>query len=300
MTPGFAAVDWGTTSFRLWLIDETGAVRGRRSAPTGMGQLGAGEYAPLLEDHLDSLGADPSLPVVIAGMAGARGGWVEAPYADITHGVAGLAASAVRVPHPRRDLRILPGLKQLEPANVMRGEETQIAGFLVDAPEHTGVLCLPGTHTKWVLVEEGRLLRFATAMTGELFALLAKTSVLRHSVGEDGLDDYTFRAAVREAADAPGGPMLPLFGVRANALLHDAGPAEGRSRLSGLLIGAELAATRAYWSGRPVDIIGAPELARNYQIALAVMGTAARQHDAEKLTLAGLKSAFAKMNRRET
>ena len=175
----------------------------------------------------------------------------------------------------------------------MRGEETQIAGLLATAPGFDGIACLPGTHTKWAHVSAGEVVSFASFMTGEIFALLAGTSVLRHTVAAEGWSDADFLEAAEDGLNRPERVAARLFGLRAEALLHGLDPVRARSRLSGLLIGAELAGARAYWLGRDVAIIGAVQLAAAYRAALNLGGLDARVLDATEMTLAGLAAARA-------
>ena len=129
---GYVAVDWGTSSFRLWLVDRAGAVLEERRSPEGMMVASKLGFAAVLQSHLDAVGAGNDLPVVICGMAGARQGWVEAGYIDTPAQLASILARAVAVPGLSRDVRILPGIAQRDPnaPDVMRGEETQLLGAL--------------------------------------------------------------------------------------------------------------------------------------------------------------------------
>ena len=135
------------------------------------------------------------------------------------------------------------------------------------------------------------MVSFASFMTGELFALLAGASVLRHGVGADGWSDADFAEAVAETLSHPERLSGRLFGIRAEGLLAGLAPERARARLSGLLIGAELAAARPYWLGREVALIGAPALAAAYRDALALCGLDARIRDATDMTIAGLAAA---------
>jgi 2-dehydro-3-deoxygalactonokinase len=173
----------------------------------------------------------------------------------------------------------------------MRGEETQIAGFLRRDPGYDGVLCLPGTHSKWVLISAGEIVGFQTVMTGEVFALLATQSVLRHTTGDATVEAAAFDTGVSQALARPEALTARLFSLRAEPLLTGLGPAAARSRLSGLLIGSELAAVKSWWLGRRVTLIGAPDLAELYARALAAQGVAAERTDAAGLTLDGLRAA---------
>ena len=285
------AVDWGTSSVRLWVLDEDDTVLAETRGARGMGTLGPGDYAGVLDDELARLGVDEAVPVIVSGMAGAAQGWREAPYLPLDADLAQLGCHAVRVEGIGRDVRILPGLRQDAPPNVMRGEETQIAGFLATAPRFDGTLCLPGTHTKWVRLEGGVVRAFTTCMSGEQFALLSNRSTLRYGLSGEGWDDTAFETAVREVVASPSRLATALFELRADALLHARPAAASRARLSGLLIGFELAAVSDYRTSGDVCLIGDATLCARYRDALALAGRPASLHDATALTVAGLAAA---------
>ncbi|MEM9240386.1 MAG: 2-dehydro-3-deoxygalactonokinase, partial [Pseudomonadota bacterium] len=158
-------------------------------------------------------------------------------------------------------------------------------------PDFDGVLCLPGTHCKWIHISAAEIVSFQTAMTSELFALLSKQSVLRHSLSGSDQDLDAFDEAVSETLSRPERLAQNLFGIRAQGLLQGEDPARARGRLAGLLIGAELAATRPYWLGQQVLIAGAPYLTARYERALSAQGAPCQSRDVEDLTLAGLRLA---------
>jgi 2-dehydro-3-deoxygalactonokinase len=289
------AADWGTSNLRVWAMSAGGAVLARAESEDGMGRLDRAGFEPALIRLIAPwLPADRVTTVVACGMVGSRQGWIEAPYRTVpcTPLDAGRMVSP-KVTDGRVVVRIVPGLKQDQPADVMRGEETQIAGFLAGNPDFDGVLCLPGTHCKWVRVSAGEVTGFQTCLTGELFAVLAGQSVLRHSVGKDGWDDAAFAEAVSDAISRPERVASRLFTIRADGLLTGLSPAVARARLSGLLIGMELAATRGYWLGQDVALIGADKVSAAYLAALAAQGISARQMQVADMTLAGLTAARA-------
>lgn len=283
------AVDWGTSHLRAWLMRGDGSIMERRQSADGMGTLDRAGFEPALQTLCgDVLPA----PVLACGMVGSRQGWAEAPYATVPC-VPPSAQTATVAPtlQPGLSVRILPGVKQVSPADVMRGEETQIAGYLATNPGFDGVICLPGTHTKWAHISAGEIVSFRTAMTGEMFALLSTHSVLRHSVG-DGWDDGAFATGVDQAISRPEGLAAALFSLRAEGLLDGLDPNAARARLSGLLIGAELASMRPYWLGQQVAMIGAQALSQAYATALTAQGVPVAQARAEDMTLAGLTAAY--------
>src|SRR5882757_7943885 len=244
--PCYVAIDWGTSSFRLWLMDAAGSICGERRSDEGMTVAAKAGFASVLQAHLDALGAAADLPVVICGMAGARQGWVEAGYIDTPAHLSDVLGRAVAVPGQARDIRILPGIAQRDATapDVMRGEETQLLGALgLNATDEADV-CMPGTHSKWVRVRSGTVERFATFMTGELFGAVARDTILSHAVAgaDEAVDADAFRSAVADACAAPARAANLLFRVRSRQLLFGGRASAARETISGTLIGLELAA----------------------------------------------------------
>ncbi len=297
MTPEWIAVDWGTSHLRAFAMQGTQATA-EVSSDNGMGKLVRDQFETALLDLITPWLTGP-VDIVACGMVGSRQGWHEAPYRAVPCTPLDPAA-LVRVPtlDPRLRLTIVPGLKQPVPADVMRGEETQIAGALALLPDFDGVLCLPGTHSKWVRVSAGEVVSFQTCMTGEVFALLSQQSVLRHGVQGDGWDDAAFDGALSDALSRPERLASRLFSLRAEGLLNNLSQMAAKARLSGLLIGVELAATKPYWLGQPVAIVGADRLAAIYARALTAQGAVPRLLSVRDATLAGL--AFARRGAHHT
>jgi len=286
-TMDWIAVDWGTSSLRVWGMCGARTLRSARSE-RGMGTLSRDGFEPaLLELVGDWPGGAGPMPVFACGMVGSRQGWVEAPYRGVPcTPLDPAAAVAAPVRDRRLAVRVVPGLRQDRPADVMRGEETQIAGFLAGNPGWDGVVCLPGTHSKWVHLSAGEVVSFQTFLTGEMFALLSEQSVLRHSLA--GWDAAGFAEGLDAGLERPERLLSRLFSIRAEGLLAGLDPAVARARLSGLLIGAELAAARPYWLGRQVAVIGAEGVGRAYAEALARLSVPVSRHDGGAMTLAGL------------
>ncbi|MFB9221783.1 2-dehydro-3-deoxygalactonokinase [Paracoccus cavernae] len=292
-SPDWIAVDWGTTRLRVWAMGDTGA-RAARSADRGMAGLSPEEFEPALFNLIeDWLPESEAIEIIACGMVGARTGWIEADYRAIPcppldpH-----RAIRPKVRDPRLSVRILPGLSQANPPDVMRGEETQIAGFLAENPGYEGALCLPGTHSKWVRIKDGAVTSFQTFMTGEQFALMSQQSVLRLSIGAVEPSAEAFDAAAEAVLADPHLAMRGLFGLRASALLEGATGSQIAGRLSGLLIGAEIAAAREFWESGPVTLIAAPALTALYARALGFAGCTPAVTDGGALVLAGLTSAY--------
>lgn len=292
-----ALADWGTSSFRLWRLDEAGRVVGERRSEEGLIAAGAIGFSKVLEGHLAALGAPDDLPVVACGMIGARSGWAEAAYLETPVHLSEIARRATPVPSARRPVAILPGICQRSTAtpDVMRGEETKLLGLGTDAD---GLVAMPGTHTKWARIEAGRLTGFSTVMTGEIFAHMraGERSVLRGAV-EDAepvsAGDPSFLAAVGESLAAPELTTNRLFGLRAGWLIEGWSPTNVLARLSGLLIGLEIAgAARIHGDLSGTTLISGGPSSDLYAAALSAAGFAdIRRVDADTAVLAGLSIA---------
>jgi 2-dehydro-3-deoxygalactonokinase len=296
-SPAFAAADWGTTRLRVWLLSRTGDVLAERRSDEGLLAAQPDRFAAILEHHLAAMGAPADLPVIVCGMAGARQGWVEAPYVGVSAALGDIFAASVRVPDLAREVRIVPGLAQRDAAapDVMRGEETQLAGAGLAEGSH--LVCMPGTHSKWVRVEDGVVTAFQTVMTGELFSVLSAHSILRHSTGGEaaGVDPGApaFRSAVLAALAEPAALETRLFRIRAATLLQGTGEADARAGLSGLLLGAEIAAClqRFGHPDRPIVLVASGALRDLYAAALGLAGLSLSSVDADVAVRRGLECA---------
>ena len=303
------AVDWGSTHLRAYALNEDNQLLDEKTSDKGMGALSPQEFEPALLDLIsdwlppnDAVKHNPSraITVIACGMVGARQGWSEAPYVptpcyatSIEHMI------AVSTQDQRIEMKILAGVSQANPADIMRGEETQIAGLLADLnnaesnnPTPISTVCLPGTHSKWVSLNNEKIAHFATFMTGEVFSLLSEKSMLRHTVSSDDWDNIAFLDGVATSTKEPQDLLSNCFRLRASDLLDGLSSASARSRLSGLIIGSELAGAKPYWSGQTVALIGDPALSKLYSDALNSLGINSAIFDPKQLTLQGLTRAY--------
>ena len=296
--PAYVAVDWGTSSFRLWLVDRAGQVLAERRSSEGMLAAAKTGFPAVLQSHLAAVEAPDHLPVLVCGMAGAKTGWVEAGYVDTPAPLAAILKQAVRVPGQARDIRILPGIAQRDASapDVMRGEETQLLGALGLDAAGEALVCMPGTHSKWVRVKAGVVERFSTFMTGELFSVVSRETILSLAVaGADEAEDVaSFKAAVKAAYEAPAFGANHLFGARSRQLLFGGTPAAARETLSGTLIGVELAAGLSGTVPHAgVALIASGRLAMLYRLAFEALSVTARPVDADDAVRRGLSMAAA-------
>jgi len=289
------AVDWGTSTLRAWAMGRDGTVLAEATSDQGMGGLPPGPdsfEAALLALVSPWLTRGAVTEVLACGMVGSRQGWVEAGYRRVpTAALAAEALTPARTHDPRLKVHVLSGISQHNPWDVMRGEETQIAGLLAAQPKFEGVVALPGTHTKWVQILDGEVFHFASFMTGELFALLSNHSVLRHSVDAKGFAKDSFIAAVEDTLSRPERVAAQIFGLRAEHLLKGEDPVIAASRLSGLLLGLELAGAKPYWLGQPIALVASGQHATCYSTALEVVGASFEVFNPDDCVLSGLRAA---------
>lgn len=289
MAAPFLAVDWGTTNRRGYVVGEDGKVLREHEDGRGILEVIAsgGDYAGALTELKAGLGFDGL--VLMAGMVGSNRGWVEARYVRCPASLDDLAANLAWV-EPGR-VAIVPGLSFLDHplADVMRGEEVQILGGVADGllPDKC-LVCHPGTHNKWIEVDGGRIEAFRTVMTGELFNLLRKHSILSDLLDRDAEPGAAFSAGVDHGLAHPD-LTAELFQVRARVLLGEAAREDAASYVSGLLIGNDLRVGLGRQRHDHVHVVGRPELTRLFATALGQTGRAATQLDGEGAFVAGMR-----------
>jgi 2-dehydro-3-deoxygalactonokinase len=287
-------IDWGTTNARAYRIGGDGSLVEKRELKLGILNVPPrgfrDAFETLTKDWREPGSAIP--PVLMSGMIGSRQGWIEANYATCPAGVEQLAALSVPVPDVPAAW-IVPGVKTSGTTgrnDVMRGEEVQILGALKLTGVDEAVICLPGTHSKWAKAEQAAISDFATAMTGEVFDLLCRHSILGKLMApcaENNIE--AFRHGVERAAQK-GGLLNHLFAVRADGLFGDVAPESLGDYLSGILIGSEIAElSRLYPAiGDPVALVGNPLLTTRYETAMGMAGIRPLTVVAEQATLTGL------------
>ena len=268
------AIDWGTSSARAYALDRLGKLVSEHSAPLGVQRVTGGGFVEALRVLCGGEVPD-AVPLIASGMIGSRQGWVEAPYCKCPAGFSAIAAALTSVPGTR--LFIVPGLMCHgvdEVPDVMRGEETQVFGALPEKIGARQVLVLPGTHSKWVIAGHGGIETFATFMTGELYAVLREHSILGRLTAA-GVDDAALDRGVRHSLRQDAALTHDLFSARTLALTEALASTGVADYLSGLLLGAEIAAARA-WLARKgperatVMLLGDAALVVRYRRALAL------------------------------
>jgi 2-dehydro-3-deoxygalactonokinase len=251
----------------------------------GVLSVAAGGFPPAVAEIRERLG---DLPLLLAGMIGSNRGWVEARYVPCPAGADDLAGALVWAGEREA---IVPGVSYVGDgrADVMRGEEVQLVGATADGSVPPDALvCHPGTHNKWVTLEGGRIASFRTVMTGELFSLLKKHSILADLLKTDALPDDAFRRGARHSLDHDDLPA-ELFSVRARVLLGEAQAGDAASYASGLLIGADVRIGLADTPPGEVDVMGRPDLTRLYAAAIGEAGGKAIELDGEQSFVSGVR-----------
>lgn len=275
-------VDWGPTSFRAFRITQDGSIRDRRSVPKGVLQVPDGRFGDTLRDEIGPWLAGGEDRVLLSGMIGSRQGWKEAPSVPCPAGVGELAAALVDIGFDWARVKLVPGLSGTDASGVaefMRGEEVQVLGvpaLLRDG----GLACLPGMHSRWVRMENGRIVSFQTHMTGEAFGALRGYTTLARTMRDGPTDGAPFDAGLARSGE-PGGLLHHLFGVRALVQANRLGDSDAPAYLSGILVGHEVRAALGGASGAVVQVIGTPELTAMYAKAIAACGGYAERHDGE-------------------
>lgn len=267
-------IDWGTSSFRAFRLAEDGAVLERRQAPRGILSVADGKFADVVFEFAGDWLKAGERHILLSGMIGSRQGWRESQALPCPAGIDDLARALTPVPFDDARMFIVPGLAARDAQGIpefMRGEETQIAGMLPSIGER-GLVCLPGTHSKWARIEQGRIADFTTHMTGEAFAALSQHTILGRLMKGDDADEQAFDRGVGRSAD-PGGLLHHLFGARTLVLAGQIAETGTRSYLSGLLIGHEIrSALTASPSDDPIHLAGEANLCRLYSRALTTLG----------------------------
>ena len=292
----FLAADWGTSNLRAWRIGPSGEVEAEERFPWGVAKIAPGEAAERLKaDIRPGLHAE-DLPAVMCGMIGSNLGIAEVPYLECPAGLAEVKAALHLAGGQTPPLRIAPGLR-CRRANgdpdVMRGEETKLLGWIsLDPARSRGrhVLVLPGTHNKWVVVEDGKIARFVTCMSGELFDLMSNHGVLKSDKAD--LIPEAFDAGLERGGES-GALAAKLFTGRSRVVGGVMPKSWTRDYLSGLLLADEVANMPAM-IGAPdlshVELLGDPPMCEIYSRALAARNITTRSHLADEAVLAGLKA----------
>jgi 2-dehydro-3-deoxygalactonokinase len=284
MSPVLIAIDWGSSSFRAYLMAPNGEILDEVASGDGIGSVAAGAYPATLKRLIGRwLEAHPSLPVVASGMVGSRHGWREAAYVKCPAGPREVATQLTPVEADGRRVHLAAGLSYVDEASqpdVMRGEETEIFGV---ADSGARLIVLPGSHSKWAKVNGDRVVAFKTFVTGELFAALRCHTVAgafaRAAPAKSPGEAFALgvrRGAAAVACEGKSGVIGLLFGARSLPLTGGLAEDDAGEYLSGLLIGAEIGEARRFFPGEEPHVAGAEALVARYLAAFEALGVSAR------------------------
>jgi 2-dehydro-3-deoxygalactonokinase len=269
------AVDWGTSNFRAFRLQQGGIIAARRSSPRGILYVRKAQFEAVLCEEVGDWLDDGEKQILLCGMVGSREGWIESDYVPCPVGLSDLVAATVKIPFIRAQVQLVPGI--LAPGDngvpeMIRGEETETMGIL-DTCGGNGLVCFPGSHSKWISLKDNKIVNFSTFLTGELFAALRKCTILgRIMPTEESNDIDGFDRGVIRSAD-PGSMLHHLFGVRSLVLAGLLKEKSSASYLSGLIIGHEVrSAIRAQVT---VHLVGSAQLCSLYARAIRLCGGSA-------------------------
>ncbi len=296
--PAYIAIDWGSSAFRAFLIGVDGTILAEVLTKDGVFTVQNGDFEAVLSAHCQAwLKTYGALPIIMSGMVGSRNGWQEVPYTacpvspldlmeKFTHIKASIAENIILVPG-------VSGVNASGAPDVMRGEEVQIFGALKYFNIKNAIVCLPGTHSKWCIVTDGKIESFSTYMTGEIFNLLSAESSLAALMISDNHDETSFRAGLQQAT-ASQDLLGDLFAIRAAAMVNEVQYASPYSFLSGLLIGNEIKSALKHIdtsseSPPPIVLVGNSLMNKHYSAALNCQNIAAKTIDSNLAFLAGVQ-----------
>ena len=284
------AIDWGTSFFRAYLIENEEIIC-TANTNDGMKFVQNNKFEETLVNLIEPwLDYKYKIEVLASGMVGSKQGWIEAPYQKTPCDLNNIEFISPTVKDNRFSLKIFSGISQRNIPDVMRGEETQIAGFLYDNPNFNGSICLPGTHSKWVKIENGNIINFKTFMTGELFEIISKNSILIHTVTSKKILKNELIKAVNEIFIKPEIFGNVLFQLRADDLINSRGSEIYKSKLSGYLLGLELLGSIEFWEKKDIVLIGNADLVKMYEYVLQKKVNSVKSFLSKDMVLKGLKN----------
>ncbi len=283
------AVDWGTSSFRAYLM-KNDEVSETIETKDGMKFVESHMFEQTLTNLIECwLAKHDTIEILASGMVGSKQGWMEAPYQQTPCNLDNLNYVSPQLKDTRISLKIFAGISQSNQPDVMRGEETQIAGFLDENPNFNGSICLPGTHSKWVEIKNNNIIKFKTFMTGELFEIISKNSVLLHSVKSENIDKIELLKSADKIFQKPELFSNALFQLRADDLINSKGPLIYKSKLSGYLLALELLGSVEFWQNSDIVLVGNSDLIEMYEYVLNKKVKSIKKFLSGEMVLKGLK-----------
>lgn len=286
------AIDWGSSAFRAFLLDENEHIIARTQTDDGVLQTNKKEFEKILSETCTHWHDEHGpVPIIMSGMIGSRNGWVETEYVPCPTSAINIASKLVPVSGQNSLTYIVPGVSGnnlFGSPDVMRGEEVQVFGALKILGEKDGIVCLPGTHSKWCVVKGGAIQSLTTFMTGEMFALMRTNSSLASLVAGEEFDQSSFLSGI-DAGRSDAGLLNKLFSIRAGVLLDTLACQSYASYLSGMFIGHEIKAVKNTLQHlESVILVGNEGLTHRYTTALEAAGCCVTVVEADSAFLNGI------------
>ena len=284
---------------RYWVLNrEDGKLINEKSVPLGIKFIKQKNFENILVNELqDYLSEKLIIDILCCGMIGSKQGWKESGYFSVPFTPEFYKKLLfINTKNKKLNVYIVPGLKQKNPPDVMRGEETQALGIIKKYKNFDGVVCFTGTHSKWLQIVNNEIISFETFMTGELFEIISQYSILKNSISTKKIDVHLATEYALIAFSDPHKYSKNLFELRAKNLIDNLNSKEVLSCLSGLTIGLEIAGSRKYWLGNEVTLVGSSPMVDIYDLILTKQNIATKIHDSKNLSLIGLKDIYKNLN----
>ncbi len=284
---------------RYWIINrDDGKLINEKSIPLGIKFINHKNFENILVNEFqDYLLENLTIDILCCGMIGSKQGWKDSGYFSVPFTPEFYKKLVfVKTKNKKLNIYIVPGLKQSNPPDVMRGEETQSLGIIKKYNNFDGVICFTGTHSKWVQIVGNEIISFETFLTGELFQIISEHSILKQSISTKKIDINLAKEYALIAFSDPHKFSKNLFELRAKNLIDNLNSSEILSCLSGLIIGLEIAGSRKYWLGNEVILVGSSPMVDIYKLILNKQNIATSIQDSKDISLIGLKDIYKNLN----
>ncbi len=297
MDDGFVAIDWGSSNFRAYLVNASGDLVDRLATADGAATLSRDGMVDAI-DAVASRWPLATRTLLGCGMIGSSVGWEEVPYLTCPVDLDDVASQATAMTIGNHRLWVSPGLTCRSAdgfPDVIRGEEVLCIGAVRREnriQKNGGILCFPGTHTKWVAFSDGVVRSFSTSLVGELYEALSRSDLLKHHLKDKVRVSDAFRQGVDYGASG-GGLMRFLFSVRSRSVVGELAYEDGASFASGILIGSDIRDAMGVYSylpdSSPLVLVGDADLCELYRAALQQLSRNATVIPSEEACIEGFR-----------
>ena len=286
------AIDWGTTNFRAWIIKNNKILK-EINRPHGIKNIPNKNFEDILNKNIKiPKKNNRKIKIISCGMIGSKQGWLDTGY-EKNLNLTKNNLVKVKTKNKNIDFYIVKGLSQKQPYDVIRGEETQVLGYLESDKKFSGFICLPGTHSKWIKITKGKLINFKTYMTGELFEIISRNSILKHSINDKKINLKIFKNSVLLSQKKYFNLFEYLFEFRSRSLLTKK-KYYPKSELLAYLIGNEIKSNINELRNFKVIIIGSDFNSKLYSQAMQILKIDNKIINSKNITINGLKILFNK------